>query len=105
DEADAAAADAAEAAAEAAGAAADTAADAAAVSAEGAAAPDPDVAAALSVEGYDAEEVARLVEQSDLSLSVKTSTMTALRNAEDNPELLATVLEQLRERLGLQQVE
>ena len=59
------------------------------------------VADLLTVDGFDADQVMELLDDSDVSTLEKTTLGAALDAAKDNPELLATVLEQLKAALGL----
>lgn len=67
------------------------------------AAPASDIADLLTVDGFDYDKVITYVDGSDLDMAVKVSSKAALEKARDNPELLKTVLEQLRENLGISQ--
>ena len=55
----------------------------------------------LTEEGFDYDKAVELVDASDLSTFQKSTLKTGLEQARDKPEMLAQVLEQAREALGL----
>ncbi len=55
----------------------------------------------LSVDGFDMTKVSEMIEGSDLGLLQKTTLTKGLEAAQDNPELLKSVLEKVREALNL----
>ena len=59
-----------------------------------------EVADLLSTDGFDADKVMELIAGSDLSEMQKTTITTALTAAKDNPELLQSVLDQLKGMMG-----
>ncbi|MWD29499.1 hypothetical protein E0K89_018630 [Aquicoccus sp. SCR17] len=69
--------------------------------ADGAAIPEEELDRLLTVEGFDFDRAMTVLEQADLSDPVKMATRSELESARDEPELLQTVLDDLRERLGL----
>lgn len=60
-----------------------------------------DLSDLLTLEGFDYDAVIEYIDQSDMSLLIKSSTKVALEQARDNPEQLRGVLEALREQLGV----
>lgn len=56
---------------------------------------------ALTEEGFDAAELRRLVDESDLGMAGKLAAEVLIDQAERNPESRAAALTQLREALGL----
>lgn len=87
--------DATETATEAAETAIDAVADTAATAAEA-----PSVADALTVEGFDAATLREAVANSDLNALKRTAADTLITQAENNPEMIQSVTEQLTEMLG-----
>lgn len=55
----------------------------------------------LTVDGFDPDKVAALLEGSDISEGEKTTLATALGFAKDKPTLLEPVLENIRNLLGM----
>ena len=55
----------------------------------------------LTEEGFDYDKAVQLVDASDLGTFQKSNLKSGLEQARDTPELLAQVLEQTREALGL----
>ena len=55
----------------------------------------------LTVDGFDADKVAEMIEGSDLSIVQKTALAAATNAVKDNPALLEATLTRLREALGL----
>ena len=55
----------------------------------------------LTLDGFDFDKVAELIDASALDDVKKTLLRTTLEGAKDNPELLAGVLEQIKQALGL----
>jgi len=55
----------------------------------------------LTIEGFDLEIVNEMLENSDLGILEKTGLQESLKAAQDNPELLETMLAKIREALGL----
>jgi len=55
----------------------------------------------LTPEGFDFDKVVEMVDGSDLDPLKKTTLKTALESAKDNPELLSSVLDQIKGALGL----
>ncbi len=62
---------------------------------------DPDIAELLTADGFDFEKVVAYIDESNLSLLIKTSTKAALEDAQNNPEQLKALLATLRDQLGL----
>lgn len=60
-----------------------------------------ELAELLTVEGFDYDRAVEIIEESDLSDTVKTTLTSGLDQARDNPDLLADLLEQARTALGL----
>ena len=56
---------------------------------------------ALTVEGFDADVLLSTVAESDLNLLKKGAAETAIKSAQKNPELIQSVVDQLRKELGL----
>ncbi|TMM54364.1 hypothetical protein FDT80_01860 [Sulfitobacter sabulilitoris] len=56
---------------------------------------------ALTVESFDMEKVAEMIENSDLGAMEKTLLANGLQAAQDNPELLEAFLTRAREALGM----
>lgn len=80
------------------------AAEADASEAEGVALPTEELDRLLTVEGFDFDRIMQVLERADLPEPVKMATRSGLESARDQPELLQTVLNDLRERLGLRPV-
>ncbi|MFT7145929.1 MAG: hypothetical protein ACJASZ_000802, partial [Yoonia sp.] len=55
----------------------------------------------LTVDGFDADKVAALLEGSDIPEGEKTTLATALGFAKDNPALLQPVLDNIKNLLGM----
>ena len=55
----------------------------------------------LTVDGFDYDRVVEYIDNSELSLLIKTSTKAALEQARNNPEQLQALLGTLRDQLGL----
>ena len=55
----------------------------------------------FTVDGFNLESVTSLFEASDLGALQKTVLTNGLEAAKDNPELLSTALEKIREALGM----
>lgn len=55
----------------------------------------------LTVDGFNLEKVTEMVENSDLGTLQKTMLNKGLKAAQDNPELLKTALDSVREALGM----
>ena len=55
----------------------------------------------LTVDGFNLEKVSTMLADSDLGAVQKTVLTKGLEAAQDNPELLSTALEKIREALGL----
>lgn len=68
---------------------------------DGAPPADGTLADALTVEGFDADRIRQAIAESDMNAAQKQAAETLLASAEQNPELVQTVIDQLRERLGL----
>lgn len=77
------------------------AADAAAESTVGSAEQDESLADALTVEGFDAERLREAIAASDLTEGQKQAANVLVEQAELNPNMIQTVVAQLREELGL----
>ena len=60
-----------------------------------------DITEVLTVDGFDYDRVVAYIDESNLSLLIKTSTKAALEQARDNPEQLQALLATLRDQLGL----
>ena len=56
---------------------------------------------ALTVEGFDADVLLSAVAESDLNLLKKGAAETLIKSAQKNPELIQSVVDQLRKELGL----
>lgn len=59
------------------------------------------LADALSVEGFDADRVRAAIEGSQLSAVQKQSALALVQSAEQNPDLVPSVIDQLKSQLGL----
>lgn len=57
--------------------------------------------ALFSAEGYDAAKIGEMIDASSLDDGQKSGFKTALQAASDDPALLTSVLEQVKEALGL----
>jgi colicin import membrane protein len=55
----------------------------------------------LTPEGFSLDKVAEMIDGSELGALKKTALKTALSGAQDNPELLSGVLEQIKGALGM----
>ncbi len=55
----------------------------------------------LTVEGFDFDSVAKVLNESDLGAVQKNVLTQGLKAAQDNPELLGPLLDSAREALGL----
>ena len=55
----------------------------------------------LTVDGFDLDKVSEMIDGSDLGAFQKTALTSGLKAAQDNPDLLKTTLEKIREALGL----
>ncbi len=60
-----------------------------------------DPASLLTVDGFDAEKVTAFIEASGLSDGVKSQLTTAVSAAGDNPEMVQTVIDQIKSVMGL----
>lgn len=63
----------------------------------------PDAVAAmpaLTVDGYDAQRVSYLLQQSDMPVELRNDYLAQLSEADDNPDTLRAVLRQLRDELA-----
>tara|TARA_B110000879_G_scaffold82047_1_gene113942 strand:+ start:99 stop:605 length:507 start_codon:yes stop_codon:yes gene_type:complete len=87
-----------EAATDTAAAADETATDAVAGTAEAASGGMADL---LSVDGFDLDKVSEMIDGSEIGAFQKTALKTALEKAKDNPEVLQTVLDKIKEAAGL----
>lgn len=61
----------------------------------------PNIAEALTVNGFDRDRVVAHIDGSELSALTKTSTKAALDGVRDDPDQLRVVLDRLRDRLGV----
>ncbi|HKK96861.1 MAG TPA: hypothetical protein VJ928_01680, partial [Marivita sp.] len=82
--------------------AAETATDAADATADAAVDAGSDIADLMTVDGFDLDRVIDYIDNSDLSNVVKATSKAALEQARDSPEALEGVLENLRDRLGIE---
>ena len=87
-----------EAATDTAAAADETATDAVAGTAEAASGGMADL---LSVDGFDLDKVSEMIDGSEIGAFQKIALKTALEKAKDNPEVLQTVLDKIKEAAGL----
>ena len=87
-----------EAATDTAAAADETATDAVAGTAEAASGGMADL---LSVDGFDLDKVSEMIDGSEIGAFQKTALKTVLEKAKDNPEVLQTVLDKIKEAAGL----
>ena len=87
-----------EAATDTAAAADETATDAVAGTAEAASGGMADL---LSVDGFDLDKVSEMINDSEIGAFQKIALKTALEKAKDNPEVLQTVLDKIKEAAGL----
>ena len=55
----------------------------------------------LSVDGFDLDKVSEMIDGSEIGAFQKTALKTALEKAKDNPEVLQTVLDKIKEAAGL----
>ena len=55
----------------------------------------------LSVDGFDLDKVSEMIDSSEIGAFQKTALKTALEKAKDNPEVLQTVLDKIKEAAGL----
>ena len=55
----------------------------------------------LTVDGFDLDKVTEMVENSDLGALQKVTLTKGLEAAKDNPEVLKTLLEKIREAMNL----
>ena len=55
----------------------------------------------LTVDGFDMEKVSTMLEESDLGAVQKGLLTKGLEAAQNNPEMLGTALEKIREALGM----
>jgi len=55
----------------------------------------------LTVDGFKLEKVTTMVEESELGALQKTFLSKGLKAAQDNPEMLKTALDAVREALGM----
>ncbi len=55
----------------------------------------------LTVDGFDMEKVSTMLEESDLDAVQKGLLTEGLEAAQNNPEMLGTALEKIREALGM----
>lgn len=55
---------------------------------------------ALTVEGYDAQRVSYILQDSDMPVEVRNDFLAQLNKADDNPDALRAVLRQLRAELA-----
>jgi hypothetical protein len=55
----------------------------------------------LSVDGFDLDKVSEMIDGSEIGAFQKTALKTALDKAKDNPEMLQTVLDKIKEAAGL----
>jgi hypothetical protein len=60
-----------------------------------------DAAKALSVENFDAAKVTEIIDASELNDMVKTTLKAAVSSAQENPELVSGVVDQVKAALGL----
>jgi len=56
---------------------------------------------ALTVDGFDFDKAAEMIDSSEIGDTQKTLLKTGLNQAKDNPELLEAALDKVREALGL----
>ena len=56
---------------------------------------------ALTVEGFDADVLLSAVAESDLNLLKKGAVEALIKSAQKNPELIQSVVDQLRKGMGL----
>ncbi|MEL6639848.1 MAG: hypothetical protein AAFP98_00815, partial [Pseudomonadota bacterium] len=75
--------------------------DEAAAAAEGAADAVTSPADLLTVDGFDLDKVQDMIDGSELGALQKTGLTTALNSVKDNPDLLESVLTQIKEAMGL----
>jgi len=62
---------------------------------------EPMVDAALTAEGFDAAKVIEMIDGSDLGVIQKTTMSALVEQASENPDLVESVLTQVKEALGL----
>ena len=55
----------------------------------------------LSVDGFNLDKVSEMIDGSEIGAFQKTALKTALEKAKDNPEVLQTVLDKIKEAAGL----
>ena len=55
----------------------------------------------LSVDGFDLDKVSEMIDGSEIGAFQKIALKTALEKAKDNPEVLQTVLDKIKEAAGL----
>ena len=55
----------------------------------------------LSVDGFNLDKVSDMIDSSAIGAFQKTALKTALEKAKDNPEVLQTVLDKIKEAAGL----
>lgn len=55
----------------------------------------------LSVDGFDLDKVSEMIDGSEIGAFQKIALKTALEKAKDNPEVLQTVLDNIKEAAGL----
>ena len=55
----------------------------------------------LSVDGFDLDKVSEMIDGSEIGAFQKTALKTALEKVKDNPEVLQTVLDKIKEAAGL----
>ena len=63
--------------------------------------PEADVPDFLTVEDFDYDQARDFIAESDLNDNSKSALTGLMQSAQDNPTLLETVLEQIRDRLDL----